>query len=300
MLRWHVALGDRHEARESRLGREEVVVAGVKRDVRHPIADGEELPGGIEEEPKVGFVEEPLREIGEGHQAARDRSGGRPVVAGSGPFEGSIGRDGIQLEVPCVALDRAHRALRPRHELAPDALTALGREGPGDIGKRPGMRREGRQQGRPRIGGQGGVGGHCVRSRGERHQGLVEMVPAERLGAEVVTSPRRCESGELDRVPDAREDGRGRNGTLQHLVACLGEDKECRAQVAAVNRRYVWWVERLELPRVVPIEQVASVAIQAGHGPQTRLQTLDCLERADPAEVACAQDGQQVHPDVRR
>ena len=54
----HVTAGDRDEAREPGLGGQKIVPALVERSVGHPVADGEELPGPVEQELEVHSVEE--------------------------------------------------------------------------------------------------------------------------------------------------------------------------------------------------------------------------------------------------
>ena len=57
----HFALGDRDEARQPRLGREQVVVAVVELVVVHAVADREQLAPAIEQKPEVHLVEQLAR-----------------------------------------------------------------------------------------------------------------------------------------------------------------------------------------------------------------------------------------------
>ena len=65
-----VALGDRDEAGKTRLGGEEVVAVGVGLAVGDPVADGEEVTRGIEEETEVHLAEQAVRKAAERGQPA--------------------------------------------------------------------------------------------------------------------------------------------------------------------------------------------------------------------------------------
>src|SRR2546430_16649059 len=71
-----VALGDRDEAGQSRLGGEEVVAVRVRIALEYTIADREEVARGIEEKAELHGLEVLAREPGEGEQATDERAAG--------------------------------------------------------------------------------------------------------------------------------------------------------------------------------------------------------------------------------
>ncbi len=74
VLHRHVALRDRDEAREPRLGGQQVVAARIERAVRHPVSDREQLPLALEEEAEVHLGGEHARPLGERREPAREGS----------------------------------------------------------------------------------------------------------------------------------------------------------------------------------------------------------------------------------
>src|SRR6266446_8242199 len=70
-------------------------------------------------------------------------------------------------------------------------------------------------------------------------------------------------------------------------------------EIAAVDRRYVLRLERIAVLRVVPVVEVAAETLEGVHRLERGLETLDSVERADPAEIARGHRGQQVQSDVR-
>ncbi len=57
-------------------------------------------------------------------------------------------------------------------------------------------------------------------------------------------------------------------------------------EIAAIDRRDVFRVERAEIACIVPVVEVTAETLESFHRSQGRLQPLDHIERADPAEVA--------------
>src|SRR6202041_2055512 len=76
------------------------------------------------------------------------------------------------------------------------------------------------------------------------------------------------------------EDGRSRRG-----LAPLLEGQEATREVSAVYRRDVARQERLEVPRVVPVEQVPLVMSQARDALEGTAQSEGELTRAEVAQV---------------
>ncbi len=76
VLDGHVAAGDGHEARQSRLRGQQIVVSGVQRPVLRAIADREEILGRVVEKREVHLLREARRRAG-GRGEARPRAAGR-------------------------------------------------------------------------------------------------------------------------------------------------------------------------------------------------------------------------------
>ena len=74
MPRRHVALGDRDEARQARLGGEQVVAVGIETALGDLVPDRQELPRGVEQKTELHRVEELPRQCGERRDAALERS----------------------------------------------------------------------------------------------------------------------------------------------------------------------------------------------------------------------------------
>ena len=87
---------------------------------------------------------------------------------------------------------------------------------------------------------------------------------------------------------------------VAHQHRLVGQREQPRSQrqqlagkVAAIDRRHVVWTQRLHGLRVVPVEEVAAVALQGLHRGQRRVQAREQLARTDVAEVARGQPCQQ-------
>jgi hypothetical protein len=65
-------------------------------------------------------------------------------------------------------------------------------------------------------------------------------------------------------------------------------------QIAAVDGRDVDGIERLEVPCVVPVEEVAAEAAQVVHRIERVLEPLHHVEDSDPAEVVGNCRAQQI------
>ena len=71
-------------------------------------------------------------------------------------------------------------------------------------------------------------------------------------------------------------------------------------EIAAVDGRDVFRLHRAQILGGVPVEEVAAEALQLVQRRECRLQPLDGLERAAPAEIARRDAREQIEPDVRR
>ena len=226
-----VALGDRDEAREPRLGGKQIVAARVERTLRHPIADREQLAVGIEQEAETHCERHRPRGRFEGSEARRQRSGGVRRL----------------IDVTPVTLDRAACRLHPEQHVRAGAIAPFARECGGDVGHGLGLRGEVRQALGDALTRQFRLP-HGGGKRGERG---VELVPGHGLrspaGAHVV----RRFTREVERVRDAGQalrrasaSGRsipgrrwrarsgGRPGfrcrPWKHIAGPAGADRSCR------------------------------------------------------------------------
>ena len=106
--------------------------------------------------------------------------------------------------------------------------------------------------------------------------------------------------GQRERVGDSSPTRCGGHRRLPPFPAGVGDRDEVAAQIAAVDGGNVLGLEDPEIAGVVPIEEVAAETRHTDHRRQRRLQALDGLARADPTEVAGADDGQQIQSEVGR
>ena len=84
------------------------------------------------------------------------------------------------------------------------------------------------------------------------------------------------------------------------LEAGLRQRGQVSGEIPAVDRRDVGRIERAQRARVVPVVVMSAEALHAEQRVERRLETLDGVEQADPAEVARGHRREQIEPDVRR
>ena len=115
-------------------------------------------------------------------------------------------------------------------------------------------------------------------SSGER---IVELAPRHRLRSATVAQPARL----LSRMSSSASAITGKTSLvgerLRHpFPARIGESDEVPGQIAAIDRRYISGLERPQIPRVVPVVEMAAEARESAHGRQRRLQPLDRVDRS--------------------
>jgi hypothetical protein len=271
-----IALGDRHEARQPRFGREQVVTVGIERILRHPVADREQPAVAVEQKAELH---------GERADARADFQRGEPRRQ-----RGRVrSRD---VEVVAVALDRGAGRLGPEQHVGAGIVTALDRERAGDVGHGLGA---GRQRGealcniRNRL---------ACRIGGEPGERILELAPGHRRHAALVAQQARLLARERDGVCDAGEASCVRDRMIPPFPAGIRQRDEVPGQIAAVDRGYVAGIERPQIPRVVPIEQVPAEALELAHGRERRLQASDRRDGPAPAEIAGAHRRQQIKADI--
>ena len=262
-----IALGDRDEARQARLRGEQVVAARIELALRHPVTDRKEPALAVEEEAEVHRPGHGPRRRLERREAPLERAG-RVFAPG---------------EVAAVALDRALRGLRPVQHFGAGRVAALAGQRSRDIDHRLGLGPD--------------ITGALAERGAQRIERPVQLVPGDRLRAPVLGKHAQGFAREIQRVPDAGESfGTGHRGPGP-FPARIGQREEVAGQVAAVHRRDVLRVQRPQVPRVVPVVEVAAKPRQVAHRLERGFQPRDGVERARPAEIAGADRGKQIEAD---
>ena len=83
------------------------------------------------------------------------------------------------------------------------------------------------------------------------------------------------------------------------LAEPVSEHEEARGEIAAVDRRDVSRLERIERPRVVPVQDVPSPALEALDGVKSSLEAREESVRLEPAEVVRGEVREEGEADVR-
>ena len=103
-----------------------------------------------------------------------------------------------------------------------------------------------------------------------------------------------------DAVLDACRDARFERLLRSHLVAGVCQRDQVGGEVTAVDRGDVPWLERPQVPGLIPVVEVPAKSLQPRHCIERRLQSLDRVERPGPAEVARGDDREQVQAEIGR
>ena len=192
VARRDVALGDRDEAREPRLGGEQIVAARVERALRHAIADREQLALGIEQEAEVHCRAPSSRAVAS--SAAR-----RAVRAAAASGDGSMSRRWLSIERRAAAIQNSMSAPASSPRSLANAR--------GDVGHGLGLRGELRQALRRCVASP--VSG-CRTAAASAASASSSCVPGHGLRAPAVAQLVRRLTREVERVGDAGQALRGR------------------------------------------------------------------------------------------
>jgi hypothetical protein len=149
--------------------------------------------------------------------------------------------------------------------------------------------RDGDEAREPRLGGQ---------------QVVVPVVQATRpLGVRQAKADREDPALRVVEKAEAHSLGKGQGAAGQvfeaRLAQSLGERHERARQVPAVDRGDVPGWQRGQALRVVPVEEVPLVPLQALHRREGRFDPLSEDVFDDEAEVVGGQGREEPHPDVR-
>ena len=267
--RRNITLGDRHEAGKAGFGGQKVVAAGVERPLGDQKADRQQLAGGIEQEAEL-------------HRLRHHRRG----VLDAAKALGEAGRG-----IVAVRGDGAHNRGCPEQHVVGGVGAVLG-QGLREAMRRLGLDHEG-----------GSVAGRAV-GRGVRNSLQADQDRVERLGdvrrrAMPIIQARDRGAGQADRIADAGTIGSA-GGADPPVMRRVGQRDEVPGQIAAIDRGDVARVERAQVGRVVPVVEMPPETRELCHLRKRRLQPVDHLRGADPAEVAGADDGEQIEADIGR
>ena len=262
MLLRHLIEGDRDEAGQPRLGRQEVVVAAVERPGFEVEADVEQVAVAVVEERQVESIDhrpctgrQPLQ-FGVQVEGAGRRAGGVPLggleLSFDHPRVEAQGGQGVQVEG--VALGEVREK---------------GGQAVSDAGRTMGVRTDGRLE----------AGLELLKVRQQR-LGLGASGSGDTLGEEG--------DGVRETLPGERPPGVARAG----LLAPLGEDDQAGGQVAAVHGRDVRRVQRLQRGGVEPVRDVASVPFDPVERVEGQPEPRDEGSRAQVAAVVRGEAGQ--------
>ena len=287
--RRHVALGDRHEAGEPRLGRQQVVAAGVEPVLGHREADRQKPALGVEQEAEFH---------GAGHGARRLLERCQAAIK---PIGIPVGRTGFRRQVfghrvAPVAFDRALRGLDPEKHVRAAIVAALAGQGARHVGDVGDLCSDVGQAcrcstGPDEIPRQGGI---------ERLQCPAQFVVRDRIGPQIVAQIPQRRPSETHTVPDAGEKLGIFPSRTHPTAAGIGKRDKVPSEIAAVDRRDVGRLERPEVLCVVPVVEMPAEPLQLAHGRHRRFEAFDRFGHADPAKIVSGHCREKVETDIGR
>ena len=258
----NVALGDREEAREPRFGGEKVVAVRVALAVARQVADRQELALA--------------RRAGSGSPSTsrgRGRSAAMPVEA-----LGEQRRAVSEASVAGVAVE--HRGCIAAATSSARRMASLRRTSPDAVPRRRALSASGWSVARRAA----AASAAAPVADGFRHRARLARL-ASRLSTR---RPRPDRREQADMVGHPADDALAGRRLADCLLAGIGEGDEVAREVAAVDGRDVLRIERPEVGRVVPVVEVAAEPVHPAHRAERRVEPLDHVVEADPAEVAGA------------
>ena len=257
VLDGHVAPGDGDEARQSRLGGQQIVVARVERPVLRAIADREQIRGRVVEEREVHLLR-PARVGRRGRVAARRRRE-RLARARSDLRRARRRARGSRSQLarepaPTPAPDRPPDEPPPSPEGAHDVDAASRPARPAPPAATPT---------RPAVVGTGDE----QRARLARAPPRAAGDVTTRSRAAARPAPAAASAGaRACRATPSRTRPVRTGAASRSRQACLSVIR-WRGQVAAVDRGHVARLERLEVARAVPVVEVPAEALEACRSP---------------------------------
>ena len=189
-----------------------------------------------------------------------------------------------------MRLDCGQARLRPVQEIRSASIAALESDRFGDVDHDCGLAREFWQLGRERF----LRWGSAFERLSDRRKRILELRWRHCLSSATEAQVRGMISGQGERIGDSGPTRRGGHRRLPPFPACVGDRDEMSRQIATVDGGNIFGLERLEIACVVPIVEVTAKARHASHGRKRRFQPFDRLDRANPTEVAGADDREQI------
>ena len=271
MPRRRVALGDGYETGQPRFGGQQVITTRIERGLPHLIANGQKQPVRVEQ--KIKFH--------------RHRHGSRgllqrpepciPGARGSGPI--------LQMAVKTGA-----NRFGPEQQIRAKGIVFLDGDLAGGFHER--------RRGFDKIGQPLRVA--LVQREGDERGFVVEPPQGDALRSTRFAQPSRLAPRQFERVGHATATLGVRQRQTAPRLAGVGQRDEVSGQIAAIDRGHILRVERMEILRIVPVEEMAAMAGHPMHGRERRLQPLGGVQGADPPQIARAGDRHQIKADVRR
>ena len=204
-------------------------------------------------------------------------------------------RSSEEAEVALVAGDGPADRLSPEKDVR-SVLAPLDRERPGEIDEDFGRSRK-----RGKAAGESfAVKPDAARFGEEMRDGLVELTPGDGFGAAAVPQRFDLFPHEAERIDDPGEALRIFKRRLAPILAGVGERDEMSGEIAAVDRRDILRVEGAEAFRIVPIVEMAAISLELRHRRHRRLEPLDRVERARPAEIVRARRREEIEAEIGR
>jgi hypothetical protein len=267
MLGRQIALGDAEQAGQPRFGGQQIVAALVELMLLDPVADRQQLALAAHQEGEIHLEGEFSGALAQLDQPLAQR--GHVLVVDMRILEMRLA-GGFQACRP-LGQDLAARRLRlgvdRRCELA-DFRRQYGKIDGADR-RHLGLRLD-------RLDG----AAHAIDAVGETLAQRPELPAVIRQFVEAV-----LQHG--DAVEDAFEIAlQMHGGRLGPFGASRGDGHEVAGEIAAVDGRHVKRKERLQPFGVVPVEEMAAVALHRLDGGHGRFDAADCFRQADPAEIA--------------
>src|SRR5437016_8379260 len=71
-------------------------------------------------------------------------------------------------------------------------------------------------------------------------------------------------------------------------------------QIAAIDRRDIFWMQRLAVRRRIPIVEMSPESLERFHAFEHCAEPVRGVQRADPAEIARREDGKKIKADIGR
>ena len=239
---------------------------GSRADFRNKKSDREQLAHRVEEKAKLH----------------RHRHRAEGVLQDEQPGLSGSRRLSRRLVIRAMRLDCAQARPRPVQEIRSASIASLEGDRAGDVDHDCRLGGEFRQLSRERFLGRG-----SARERlGHRRKRILELARRHCLSSATETQVDGLLSGQSERIGDSGPTRRGGHRRLPPLFAGVGDRDEMAGQIAAVDGGHIFGLERLEIPGIIPIVEVAAKARHANHRRKRRLQPFDGLGRANPTEVA--------------